>query len=424
MCLKWYRGLTARTHSGLWKLLPGQPRTGDQVTKAVVDGARFAGRGFEAVPRARELAVVLGASAHVTNARGAARAEALGLDLAVDARLALSDAADDNVRHFVREGAPLSADLLLIALALAAAVLRQHRILAEVAVVHACIQEAQAQAAIEWALCGRCRRSGGGAALTDEQQSIGVPALQACDEALGSTVQQLLQHLGGRHVWIGIHHESCASRHVGASHGSATEGCGGGVTPVASRCDAAARGPHVSATAVIAEGGAPVSAVRRADGDGRWNEGGREPARITVGIASCNDHHDTRVHSCIHCVSHGLLSATAAQTHARNRRAGGVRRQPIQCVVAPRPRSTSLIRENLDALHFCGWSNTIRLTGRSAGAMCSVPLPVACAAQVAVALLRGADSHVEGGGGSAAKIVVRMTDAGVEDEDGGLATRS
>merc|ERR1719476_60320 len=127
----------AHTTSGIWKLLPGQPRAADESVEAVLHGARLARLGLEAIPRARELAIVLGASAHITDACGAAVAEALGLDLAVDARLVPSDAADDNVRHFVREGAPLPGDLILVALALAAAVgdlvLNERGVLAEVA---------------------------------------------------------------------------------------------------------------------------------------------------------------------------------------------------------------------------------------------------------------------------------------------------
>merc|ERR1719476_11852 len=190
----------AHTTSGIRKLLPGQPRAADESVEAVLHGARLARLGFEAVPRARELAVVLGASAHVTDARRAAVAEALGLDLAVDARLVPSDATDDNARHFVREGAPLSADQLLIALALAAAVggiaLGEGRILAEVAVVHAGVQQAQAHAAIEGALGRRSGRSRRRAALTNKKEGVSVPALQASDEALGSARQQRIQHLG------------------------------------------------------------------------------------------------------------------------------------------------------------------------------------------------------------------------------------
>merc|ERR1719222_1324996 len=275
-------------------------------------------------------------------------------------------------------------------------------LLAEVAVVHASVQEAQAQSTIEWALRRRSGRSRRGAALTHKQQCVGVAALQVSYRALDRTGQQLLQDLGGRLARICIQDQRSAARHVRASHGSAAEGCGGGVTPVAGGCHGAAGGPHVSAAAVIAEGRAPVPAVRGANGDGRWNESRREPARVTVGIASCNDHHDTGVHSCVHCIPHGLLSATATQTHACNGGTGGVRRQPIQCIVAPGPGSASLIGKNLDAPHCCAWSNTIGLSSRSAGAMCSVTLPVACAAHVAVALLWGADGHVEGGGGAAA----------------------
>merc|ERR1719476_1321661 len=180
----------AHTTSGIRKLLPGQPRAADEIVEAILDGARLARLGLEAIPRACELAIVLGASAHVTDACGAAGAEALGLDLAVDARLGPSDAADDNVRHFVREGTPLSADQLLIALALAAAVgdivLGEGHILAEVAIVHTSVQEAQTQAAIEGALG---RRSGRGAALTNVEHRVRVPALQASDEALGSASQ-------------------------------------------------------------------------------------------------------------------------------------------------------------------------------------------------------------------------------------------
>merc|ERR1719310_2448060 len=300
----------------------------------------------------------------------------------------------------------------------------RRRSLAEVAIVNACVQEAQAHSTVEWALCRRSRRSRRGATFTNEEQGVGVAGLEASDGALDRAGQQLLQHLGGRLVWVGIQDERSATGDMRASHRSATESSGAGVAPVAGGRDVAAGRPHVSAAAVIAEGGAAVPAVRGTDGDGRWHESGREPARVAVGIASCNHHHDTRVHGCVHCIPHGLLSATASQAHARDGRTSGIRGQPVQSVVAPGPRSASLIRKDLHTLYCRTWSNAIGLSSRSACAVSSVTLPVTCAAQVPVALLRLTNGHVESGRRTTAKVVVRMADTSVEDEDGGLAARA
>mmetsp|Transcript_53311 Transcript_53311/g.137850 ORF Transcript_53311/g.137850 Transcript_53311/m.137850 type:complete len:236 (-) Transcript_53311:503-1210(-) len=208
-----------------------------------------------------------------------------------------------------------------------------------------------------------------------------------------------------------------AARHVGASHGGATEDtrCEWRADP--RRGNAAAGGVHIDAKAPIAVGGRQVGGLRGADGQGGGHEGRRKGTRVALFVAGSDDDGHACSRSCIDGRPHAGKPACTSEAHAHDGRPLAERHDPIQCGYGPRVFAAPLVADDLHCVKSRTLCHPILLPRRDPRAMRAMPHSVHGTIQVAIAFHRGAAAHVQGGDRTPLEVLVLHVDAGVKHVD-------